>query len=106
MKKVSKNSRTNDLLIDLVEYMFTEWLVRRGVFTAFKSNYENSFSLRAGFRERLRDHIRRSLNGSSFGVSHLITTSFLFTSTPEGFKFWVKQSAAWERFCTKLQVKL
>lgn len=106
MKKVSKKSRTDDLLIDLVEYMFVEWLVRRGVFTAFKSNYEHAFSLRAGFHERLRGQIRRALNGSGFGVSHLITSSFLFTSTPEGVKFWSKESAAWERFCVKFQVKL
>lgn len=106
MKKVSKKSRTDDLLIDLVEYMFVEWLVRRGVFTVFKSNYERAFSLRAGFRERLRGHIRRALSDSGYGVSHLITSSFLFTSTPEGVKFWAKQSAAWELFCAKLQVKL
>ena len=106
MKKVSRKSRTDDLLIDLVEYMFVEWLVRRGVFAAFKSNYEHAFSLRTGFHERLRGQIRRTLNGSVFGVGHLITSSFLFTSTPEGAKFWCKQSAAWERFCAKLQVKL
>lgn len=106
MKKVSKKTRTDDLLIDLVEYMFVEWLVRRGVFTAFKSNYEYAFSLRAGFHERLRRQIRRALNGSGFGVSHLITSSFLFTSTPEGVRFWDKESAAWERFCVNFQVKL
>lgn len=106
MKKVSKKSRTNDLLIDLVEYMFVEWLVRRGVFTAFKSNYEYAFSLREGFHERLRRQIRRALDGSGLDVSHLITSSFLFTSTPEGVKFWGKESAAWERFCAKLQVRL
>lgn len=106
MKKVSKKSRINDLAIDTVEYMFVEWLVRRGIYAAFKSNYEYSFSLRTGFRERLRFHIRRALNGSGFGVSHLITSSFLFTSTPEGVKFWGKQSDAWERFCANFQVKL
>lgn len=106
MKKVSKRFRTNELLIDFVEYMFVEWLVRRKVFTAFKSNYERAFSLHAGFHERLRGHIRRALCGSNFGVSGLITSSFLFTSTPEGVEFWSKQSAAWERFCAKLQVRL
>lgn len=106
MKKLSKKSRTNDLLVDLVEYMFVEWLVRRGVFTAFKSNYEHAFSLRAGFHERLRGQIRRALNGSGFGVSHLFTSAFLFTSTPEGVKFWSNQSDAWERFCAKFQARL
>ena len=106
MKKVSKSSKTDDLLIDLVEYMFVEWLVRRKVFAAFKSNYEYAFSIHTGFRERLRGHIRRALNGPGYGVGSLITSSFLFASTPEGVKFWGKQSAAWERFCAKLQVKL
>lgn len=106
MKKVSKKSRTDDLLIDLVEYMFVEWLVRRGAFTAFKSNYEHAYSLRVGFHERLRGQIRRALSSSGYGVSHLITSAFLFTSTPEGVKFWGEHSVAWERFCAKLQVKL
>ena len=87
MKKVSKKLRTDDLLIDFVEYMFTEWLVRRGVFTAFKSNYECAFSLRTGFRERLRCQIRRALFGPGYGVSHLISSSFLFTSTPKVLNF-------------------
>ena len=106
MKNVSKNSRTNDLLVDIVEYMFVEWLIRRRVFTAFKSNYEHAFSLREGFHDRLRGQIRRSLNGSGFGISHLITSSFLFLSTPEGAQFWTEQSAAWECFCAKLQHRL
>ena len=106
MKKVSKSVRTNELLIDVVEYAFTEWLVRRGIFAAFKSNYERAFSPYKSFRDRLRSQIRRSLHDFGFGPSHLITSSFLFTSTPEGVKFWSKQSAAWERFCDELQVKL
>lgn len=106
MKKVRKSVRTNDLLIDVVEYAFTEWLVRRGIFAAFKSNFEPEFSPYKSFRDRLRSHIRWSLRRSGFGPSRLIITSFLFVSTPEGAKFWVEQSAAWERFCGEFQVKL
>ena len=106
MKRVSRKTRTNDLLVDFVEYMFVEWLVRRKVFAAFKSNYERAFLLHTGFHERLRGHIRRALTGPNFDVSSLITSSFLFASTPEGVKFWGEQSAAWERFCAKLQVRL
>lgn len=108
MKKIKnfKKSSLSELSVDVVEYMFVEWLVRRGVFSSFKSNYEHAFSLCVGFHERLRGQIRRSLNGSGFGVSHLISSSFLFLSTPEGAEFWTKQSAAWERFCAKLQSKL
>lgn len=106
MKKVSKSSRTNELLVDVIEYAFIEWLVRRGVFSAFKANYEHAFTPYKSFRDRLHSHIRRSLHGSGFGPSHLITSSFLFTSTPEGVKFWRKQSDAWERFCDEFQGKL
>ena len=106
MKKSSKSVRANELLIDVIEYAFTEWLVRRGIFSAFKANYEHGFMPYRSFRDRLRAQIRRSLHGFGFGPSHLITSSFLFSSTPEGVKFWGKQSAAWERFCDEFQVKL
>lgn len=106
MKKSSKSVRISELMIDVVEYAFIEWLVRRGIFSAFKANYERSFMPYRSFRERLRSQIRRSLHEFGFGPSHLITSSFLFSETPEGVKFWGKQNAAWERFCDELQVKL
>lgn len=106
MKKFSKSARTNDLLIDVLEYTFIEWLVRRGIFYAFQANYKNAFTPYRCFRDRLRSQIRHSLQDSSYGASHLITSAFLFTSTPEGVKFWGKQSAAWERFCAEFQSKL
>lgn len=106
MKKVSKSARTNELLIDVVEYAFTEWLVRRGIFSAFKANFERAFMPYKSFRDRLRSLVRHSLDDFGFGPSHLITSAFLFSSTPEGVRFWGKQSAAWERFCDELQVKL
>lgn len=106
MKKSSKSVRTNELLIDVVEYAFTEWLVRRGIFSAFKANYERSFAPYKSFRDRLRSHIRHSLHGFGFGPSHLITSAFLFSAAPEGVKFWAKQTADWERFCEEFQVKL
>lgn len=105
MRISDKDSRFEDLQIDSIEYMFIEWLVRRGIYTAYKSNYERAFSLRTGFRERLRGHIRRTLRDSSYDPSHLISSAFLFASTPEGFKFWDKQSTAWRRFCTNFRLK-
>ena len=106
MKKAIKNSRINDLKVDVIEYMFTEWLVRRGIFTAYKSNYRDAFPPTISFRDRLRGHIRRSLSGIGYNPSHLISTAFLFTSAPEGAKFWCKQSSAWQRFYTEFQSKL
>ena len=106
MKTSNKSIRSNELMINVVEYAFIEWLVRRGIYSAFKTNYERDFSPYRSFRDRLRSHIRRSLNGPNFGPSHLVTSAFLFYSTPEGAAFWSKQSDAWERFCAELQVKL
>lgn len=93
-------------MIDVVEYAFIEWLARRGILSAFKANYERAFMPYTSFRDRLRAQIRRSLHSFGSGPSHLITSSFLFCSTPEGVKFWGKQTAAWERFCDELQLKL
>lgn len=104
MKK-SKKSRVDELLVDVIEYAFTEWLVRRGVFSAFRSNYDRQFSPRLSFRDRLRDHIRYSLLHHSFGPRRLISSAFLYTLTPEGPKFWDKQSVAWERFLAEFKEK-
>ena len=106
MRILSEDSRSTDLQIDSIEYMFVEWLIRRGIYTAYKSNYERAFSLRTGFRDRLRSHIRRTLREPTYGPAHLISSAFLFASTPEGFKFWNKHSAAWQRFCTNFKLKL
>ena len=106
MKKANRNSRIDDLLIDVIEYAFTEWLVRRGIFVAFKSNYKRAFTPWKSFRDRLRSHIRHSLQNSSFGPSRLISSAFLFTLAPEGVKFWATQQAAWERFYAKFQTNL
>lgn len=106
MKKYNKSVRTDELLIDVVEYAFTEWLVRRGIFSAFKANYEYAFAPYESFRDRLRSQIRRSFHSPRLSPRCLITSSFVFSSTPEGVEFWGKQSAAWERFCDKLHVKL
>ena len=106
MKKLGKKSSINDLMIDVVEYAFVEWLIRQGVFTSFKTNYECIVSPYGSFRDRLRAHIRRSLCSPGFDPSTLISSAFLFTATPEGVEFWQKQSAAWERFYVRLQTRL
>ena len=106
MKKKIKAFNDDDLIVDIIEYAFTEWLVRRKVFSAFKANYDVGFSTCEGFRDSLRDHIRECLRTSNFGPIRLISTAFLFVSTPEGPDFWSKQSVAWERFYLKLQSKI
>lgn len=105
MKKVKNNSRVDDLLIDVIEYAFTEWLVRRGVFAAFKANYDFANPSRESFRDRLRSHIHLILDCSALSLDFLISTAFPFTRTPEGSDFWKSQSDAWECFCSKLKTR-
>lgn len=106
MAKEIKNFKDDDLIVDVIEYAFTEWLVRRRIFAAFKAHYEAEVPSRGSFRSALRDHIRQCLSSSNFGPIRLISTAFLFLSTPEGPDFWRKHSVAWERFYLKLQSKL
>lgn len=101
MKK-NKNSKVDKLAIDVIEYAFVEWLVRRGIFTAFRANYDHVPTTRKTFRDYLRDHIRYAYNRPSLGPESLISSAFLFTSTPEGYEFWIKHSDAWRRFYDEL----
>lgn len=100
MKK-NKRIRVNDLLLDVVEYAFIEWLVRRNLYSLFRSNFERVRTSKGSFRDALRDHIRLVHRSSYFGLGSLIFTAFLFTSTPEGSEFWLKHSEAWKRFFTE-----
>jgi len=101
MKK-NKNSKVDKLAVDVVEYAFVEWLVRRGIFTAFRANYDRVPTIRKTFRDWLRDHIRYVYCRPSLGPGSLISSAFLFTSTPEGYEFWIKHSDAWKRFYHEL----
>lgn len=106
MKKGSKKFKPGDLIVDVLDYAFTEWLVRQGIFVAFKTNYDVVVSPYGGFRDRLRDHIRRSLCSPTLDPTSLISSSFLFAMTPEGYDFWSKYSDAWKSFYLRFQSKL
>ena len=101
MKKVKKRSTFEDLMVDVVEYAFIEWLVRRGSFYAFKANFVACHLSRRSFRDCLRDHIRRSLRSSVHYPHQLISISFPFRFAPEGVDFWLKESCAWSNFYSK-----
>lgn len=106
MEKKIKNYKDGELIVDVLEYAFTEWLVRHGIFVAFKTNYDVVVSPYGGFRDRLRGHIRHCLCSPNFDPTRLISTAFVFALTPEGSDFWRKYSVAWERFFLKFQSKL
>lgn len=106
MKKTRKNPAVNDLLIRAIEYIFVEWLRRRGIFSAFKSNFLQIPSVKGNFQDQLRFLIRYTLYCSDYGPRNLLSSAFLFVATPEGCEFWDEHSAAWERFCVEFRETL
>lgn len=102
MKK-TRVSTISELSIDAVDYLFVEWLRRRGVFSAFRSNCGFDERRNSSFRTVLRNRIQGVLHSSYAGIGDLISMSFIFTHTPEGISFWFDLSFAWRRFCTDFQ---
>ena len=100
MKK-SENPDVNELMVDVVDYTFVEWLVRRRLYSSFMSNFLHFRQLKGGFRDALRCHIRYSVCTDYVQVKSLLFSAFSFVSTPEGYDFWDKHSDDWMRFCDK-----
>ena len=96
--KATRVPMISELSIDAVDYLFVEWLRRRGVFSAFRSNCGFDKKCNNSFRNVLRHRIRTVLYSSHAGIGDLISISFIFARTPEGIDFWFKLSFAWRRF--------
>lgn len=99
----AKIRRFNKLQLDIVEYMFVEWLCRRDVYSAFRANCKSIRPSETSFRSALRDHIRDVLSTPDLDVGDLVSISFSFAKSPEGFAFWVDVSSAWRLFCTNFR---
>ena len=94
---------TSELSIDAVEFLFFEWLRRRGVFSSYRLNCGFNEKRNKAFRTGLRYRIQDVLHSPYLGVDDLISRSFLFTRTPEGYAFWSEESIAWRRFCSNFK---
>lgn len=105
MKK-TKKSHLSELPIDVAEYMFIEWLVRQGLFSAYKANCEKFCTCHRTFRDDLRSNIRNIRRSSKFTLGDLVAVSFPFVMTSEGYDFWAKQSATWRCFCNSFRSDL
>lgn len=97
--KANKKSKIPDLSVDVIEYLFTEWLVRQRLYSAYRANFEEICPNHRTFRDNLRAKIHFLRHSSGLGIRCIISTSFLFNATPEGFDFWVDKSNLWQRFC-------
>nr|DAQ52743.1 MAG TPA: hypothetical protein [Microviridae sp.] len=104
--KTNKKSRFSDLSVDVVEYLFIEWLVRRNLFSVYKANYEAFHPNHRPFRDNLRTKIRATCRSRVPTIGIIISTSFPFAMTPEGYNFWVDQSNHWNHFCDKFKAIL
>lgn len=102
MKK-TRVSALSELSTDAVEYLFVEWLRRLGIFSAFRSNCGFDKKRKNAFRNVLRNRIQGVLHSSCAGIGDLISMSFMFTHTPQGYAFWSDLSFAWRRFCADFQ---
>lgn len=102
MKK-TRVSTISELSTDAVDYLFVEWLRRRGVFTAFRLNCGFDEKSNNAFRTVLRNRIQGVVHSSYASIGDLISMSFIFAHTPEGLAFWFDLSFAWCRFCADFQ---
>lgn len=98
--KASSKPVIDKLLLDVIEYAFVEWLIRRGIFTAFRANCDRIPG--QTFQDCLREQIRYVYSKPSLGPESLVSSAFVFTSTPEGYEFWTNHSDAWRRFYDNL----
>ena len=105
MRKVRKTFKPDSLMVDVLEYAFTKWLVRRGVYSAFKENFIVSHSPVRNFRGCFRGYIRRSFTNSHYDPRSLVSAAFVFFLAPEGGDFWLRESEAWKHFYSKFQIK-
>ena len=91
----------NRLMVDVVDYAFVEWLVRRHLYSAFRSHFLHFRQSEENLRDALRCHIRYLVCNDFAQVKNLLFTAFPFYLTPEGYDFWNNHSDDWAHFCDK-----
>lgn len=84
-----------ELTVDVLDYMFVEWLVRRSLYSKFAENLAHHNPDSKNPRSTIRDLIREVLSSPAYEPSHLISYSFPFRCTPEGFHFWIHAHYEW-----------
>lgn len=99
--KRNENFDDDKLMIDVVDYAFVQWLVRRHLYSAFSSHFLHFRHSKEDFRSALSRHIRYSVCDDFAQVKTFLFTAFPFVLTPEGYDFWNKHSKDWARFCNK-----
>lgn len=95
-KKISKP--LNELAVDVLDYMFVEWLVRRSLYSRFAKNLALAFPRAEEPRLIIRSMIRVTQCSPVYSIEDLVLRSFPFQCTPEGIRFWARVSTEWASF--------
>lgn len=97
--KTQKSFNPFDLRVDVLEYLFVEWLVRNRLYGKYAKNLEASGHVKKSVRDDIRERVRNYAVFHFSNYSFLLAGSFNFAQTPEGRKFWMDASHRWEDFC-------
>jgi len=97
MKKQTPKS-LDKLSVDVIDYMFVEWLIRNSLYSKFVANLIRYYPSSVNPRSIIRDQIRRISRFPVFLASDLISSSFLFDKTPEGYLFWARANSKWTSY--------
>lgn len=97
--KALKSFSPFDLRVDVLDYLFVEWLVRNRLYSRFAKNLVTSRHTTMSARDCIRFRVRAYAALPVIDYSFLMTGAFLFESTPEGREFWNNASRRWSDFC-------
>lgn len=95
---------SNSLVLDVVDYLFVEWLVRNRCYSNFVANLSSGSSRSA--RKRIRFHLAVLLRSKTATIRDAIAAAFIFPATPEGIAYWRSIEQDWIDFLEKLDVEL
>ena len=94
----SKFFNPKRLTLDVYAYLFTEWLVRQGIYRRFTTNSMRALKEEGPVNRFVRDHVRRLLARPFFTMNSAVIAAFPFAETPEGVEFWQHASEEWISF--------
>lgn len=94
----------NCLILSVVYRMFSEWLRRNGYYSKFMANVSASNPCYSTPQLAVRACFSIILRSRSRVIGDVITSSFLFDSTPEGSDYWSHVSAEWVDFTENFSI--
>lgn len=97
--------KPHPLILDVVDYLFVEWLVRNGCYSKFVANLDNCSDY-PGSREGIRAYLSAILCSKVLTLHSAIAGAFLFPCTSEGSGYWRRIDREWINFLERLDVEL